>query len=388
MKKLSILFGSGVSLKSNMPKMSKITSDILYNDNLRYDSSRYFFEHKEPQDCSKVKAVRELLFILKNKIDLFFKNYDKIYLKQAREANYEDLYFAVKQIIDSITFEFENPILFDLINSLKIRFSKNHNGYSFQNIVEDSMLLIESTVLNHLNKKINNTSQFNLIINLNKQLDLKNIFTLNHDLVMETFLEHNNISYNDGFSKSTNIYWHGKFEKDNEINFLKLHGSINWFSTGGGQNLRLNLSDKPFNYPAIHMIIGTSYNYLPLILIGTFNKLNSYLSGVFEHLYYSFKLNLEKSNILIVAGYGFGDKGINMVINHWLYKNAGNKLIIIHPEREKLWDNARGQFYKIYNRFYDDKNNLIDEVYTEKLIFFIDKKFEDVEIIDFDALNL
>jgi len=42
-----------------------------------------------------------------------------------------------------------------------------------------------------------------------------------------------------------------------------------------------------------------------------------------------------------VCGYSFGDKGINSQIINWYYANRGRRLIIIHPNPEKLVENAR-----------------------------------------------
>ncbi len=370
MKKISFLFGSGVSLKSGMPRVVDITNDLLYNNKIQYDFSRFFFEKEKASNCEITARCRDLILFIKNKIDLFYYFYDKLYANGKRETNYEDIFYALIQIHDSITFEYENPILYDLLIELeKKNLSKNVDEQLLK-ITTESILLIQCVVLKFLNKTISETSQFDVLIGLKEKYELKNIFTLNNDLVLETFMEKNNIIYNDGFDKETN-YWHGNFDNASVISVLKLHGSINWFNTKDGINLKLNELENPINYPTIHRQIVNNCNYIPLILIGTFNKMNKYLSGVFDKLYFQFKERLEASHILIVSGYGFGDKGINIPIKHWLEKNKQNRLIVIHPNKDNLIDYARGQFEKMNE---------------SSRIAFIPKRFQDLIISDFEKL--
>ena len=46
-------------------------------------------------------------------------------------------------------------------------------------------------------------------------------------------------------------------------------------------------------------------------------------------------------NRLIVCGYGFGDKAINAYIIRWLYESRENRLIVVHPEPDRLVESAR-----------------------------------------------
>ena len=70
--------------------------------------------------------------------------------------------------------------------------------------------------------------------------------------------------------------------------------------------------------------------YHPDFLSGTTQKIlhyskNDYYKKVFKH----FKLNLENSNILIVIGYGFRDKGINEIITKHFFSGTDRKMIVI-----------------------------------------------------------
>jgi hypothetical protein len=56
---------------------------------------------------------------------------------------------------------------------------------------------------------------------------------------------------------------------------------------------------------------------------------------------------------LIVCGYGFGDKGINTYVADWISAPLDRRIIVIHPEPDKLRDTARGA---IRNKWDDLKN--------------------------------
>ena len=105
----------------------------------------------------------------------------------------------------------------------------------------------------------------------------------------------------------------------------------------------------------------------PLILIGTFNKMFEYNSGIFLDLLCQFHFRLRVSRRLIVCGYGFGDKGINTQIVEWLYRDRTNRLFVIHPNPDSLASVARGAI----------ANNWRDRLKTAKLVV-IPKRVEDL----------
>lgn len=52
---------------------------------------------------------------------------------------------------------------------------------------------------------------------------------------------------------------------------------------------------------------------------------------------------LDTADQLAVCGYSFGDKGINTVITEWFdAKPTSRRLLVIHPDHEELFKNARG----------------------------------------------
>ena len=93
-----------------------------------------------------------------------------------------------------------------------------------------------------------------------------------------------------------------------------------------------------------------------------------YLSGVFKLLYDEFKKCLLTTEILIVSGYGFGDKGVNTKIINWLNSENSRKLIIIHPNKKALIENSRGNFY----------HNVLNEYKQHPKVDLIESKFEEL----------
>ena len=80
----------------------------------------------------------------------------------------------------------------------------------------------------------------------------------------------------------------------------------------------------------------------PMFLAGTFNKMLQYTSGIYAVLFYQFYRSLRQTNRLIVCGYGFRDKGINTQIKEWIYSSSDKKMIVIHPDPNRLKNGARG----------------------------------------------
>ena len=70
------------------------------------------------------------------------------------------------------------------------------------------------------------------------------------------------------------------------------------------------------------MPVGES---MPLLLIGTFNKVAEYSRGIFLDLHHRFRSTLREADRLVVCGYSFGDKGINTAVIEWYYAKRGRR---------------------------------------------------------------
>ncbi len=137
------------------------------------------------------------------------------------------------------------------------------------------------------------------------------------------------------------------------MRLFKLHGSINWFLYGRhptiGRNEPVGIPpiDEDFRYTKnLNGQLQWPENFRPVMLIGTFNKMLQYTSGIYADLYSQFYSALPETELLILCGYGFGDKGINTRLVEWAYSSDQNIMVVIHEKPENLKKRARGAISK------------------------------------------
>jgi hypothetical protein len=343
-----------------MPTTKEITEQILSGKNVGpHTNGIYYLNWQTPwyQD-NQLEKVLKFLKILKIEIDSYYKE-DK-----HRETNYEDLYYLASQIMDSETWEYDNPAIQALIDKLKA--DSQLSDLNIEEIARESCNYICDIVIGMLKKDINTVAHLNFLKDAYKDSDLKSLylFTLNHDLILEKYLELKKIKYVDGFGKKINNirYWEPSlFDNDNnKIFLLKLHGSVNLFRTSLQINNHL-LEDKDrycliYNNSLLNLK-GPSgeplhpNDWKPIILTGTFNKMYDYTRSPFLELYYRFYKFLNKTNKLIVIGYSFSDRGIHNQIAIWLSLSKENNLIIVHPNLDELYYSARGAIRRKWKMF-------------------------------------
>jgi hypothetical protein len=111
----------------------------------------------------------------------------------------------------------------------------------------------------------------------------------------------------------------------------------------------------------------------PNFLTGTNDKYLEYNYGLYLELFYQFHRLLNETDVLIIAGYGFGDNAVNLRIIDWM-NDKNHRLEIITPNVEATIKNARGA---IYARLQDWGYDRID---------FTEKGIQDVRIDDFRFL--
>lgn len=366
MGNIVFLFGSGISRKAGMPCTQQITDKVLSGlPACRETDEHYYTSSSVNQDDCYVKAVREFLHFIKIWIDFYYS------VLPVKNTNYEDIYYVSKQIYDGLTGEFDNPLIKSFLDRywlvLETIFEESKYGrgnrlcnwnsqilareachYIADMVYESVDPLIISDDLSYLNvllEPINNITTY--------QID---VFTTNYDLVLEKFFEKNGRSYIDGFGTQQPVRRFNPelYKQSNaKVRLFKLHGSVNWF------RFRYK-DDKYTDHVGIHAEgeirhntiavdlyrDGWWYDRRPLILIGTYNKMLEYTSGIFTSLLCNFHDSLNSTKILIVSGYSFGDKGINSIIIDWLYSSRDNKLIIIHPDEKQFLYNTRGSITK------------------------------------------
>lgn len=382
MDSVSFLLGSGVSYYSKIPKVDEITNIVLSGKNINRESgSCYQFNST---DNALISENNQQYIV--NNVNLcneLSENINEFYniMNRPHKCNYEDIYYVNRQILDSYRFEFENPAILELLKYLKRKLKITDT--ELWDISRENSNYIKWIVSNLINKEISNYDQFNILNPLIEKYNLKTIISLNHDLVIEKFFQSSSIIYNDGFCILNRKLpeWIGFSETNSELMLLKLHGTVNWFSaTTNGSNghsiiVKIPRNTDPDRLYEIDRTIDINSGR-PEILIGTFNKMWGYLHGIFEEQYFAFKNCLLNTDILIISGYGFGDKGINTKLGNWLDSDISKKMLIIHPNKRNLVLNSRGIFPL---RFMSMRRQ-------HPKISFIENKFENVTFKELNEL--
>jgi hypothetical protein len=375
--KTTLILGSGVSYYSGIPGIGAITDSILTAENIgKHTDLNYYFEGY--LGYTKQNYLQHHLTTCQNLIRLIIENIDNFYthINFVHQTNYEDIYYVLRQINDSYYLEYENPALIKLIEFLLNE--TKFNLTNFKEAIQESIRFIESVVWQSIDKSELISNQYDIISDLIKHFGLDTILSLNHDLVLENWFDSNNIKYDDGFHYDNKKLpeWKGFNNNKDEIKLCKVHGSIDWF------DFRIvkphtydNLVKVPRNhYPELTNQIDDSFKApnggRPALLIGTFNKMLGYLSGIHELLFEELKSAIKSSELIIIAGYAFADKGINTRLTNWLIHDNAKKMILIHPNKNNLINKSRGSF----------KINIMTKKEKHPKVELIEKKFEEIEI--------
>jgi hypothetical protein len=135
-----------------------------------------------------------------------------------------------------------------------------------------------------------------------KDIDSLEYLTLNHDTVLEQALACNSVAFCDGFGEPVNgvRFWQpNRLQAAHRVRLSKLHGSVDWFRYRSNKNVGIALERDAFQTDP-----------RPELLVGTFNKIVEYTTGVFADLHCHFHQCLRQTRLMVCCGYGFGDKGV------------------------------------------------------------------------------
>ena len=388
--KTAVLLGAGSSVAAGFPSTNDLTEHVLSGQGVwRHTDEAYYIQDTGPPDEATQFAksmVRQLHFVAER----YYSSYN------GRHANYEDLYYLARQALDEETGELENPAIHSFVVELRNNVlpligvgNEIREGprpyvqgvpYDFQMLLREATNYIADIVCRRLCHKpapefINH---LNVIANACRSVNIASISTLCHDNHVETFLREQGLVLSDGFSEQENgvRYWNDDFSSCGKIPFIKLHGSVDWFQLrpdyGDGYDERIGVVPDDVDQDHTKTDDGRlqiSSDGRPLLLIGTFNKIQQYSSGIFRELHYHFRTALNAANQIVICGYGFGDKGINSEIIEWYYNVRGRRLIIIHQNPDSLVANARGAIQK----------NWLDWIDSGSLVF-VERPFEEINV--------
>lgn len=371
---IAFLFGAGISQPAGILKVSEITDNILKGENVVYLSGRWYFKDNNEnfpwtKTEERLKGIISLFDIINNDLMQF-------YTQLNREMNYEDYYYIIDSINEDQMLNFENPIVTYYDQTLYQRFPnifeegiEGKNNQRLTDITSEAKKYIEDLVVNSLSKEPITLTHLDFLYDIEKDEDISNIylFTLNHDIFLEKFFQNEKIEYSDGYvSKNEKCKIWNPDSFNLRVNILKLHGSIDWFYDSGSNWYDANYYKN---------LVVSRESGRPIILVGSFNKLNQYNRSIYFELLCLFAKKLESCNYLVVGGYSFGDQGINTRIIEWMFKDKQRKLIIIHNKEEELMLKSRSA---IRNKWLELKKE--DTILNVKKFIEIEDKVEWKEI--------
>lgn len=357
------LLGAGVSLPAGSPKTNDLTNAILTGSCVvrRLDGTYYLLdEHDNPgADDFPLEVVPSIVRLLKARIDEYYASVP------AHITNYEEIYYIARQLCDDALGEYENPIVKPFSRLISgdierlLRDMSPHGVQTPQDLYRETVNYIHDVVWHSLDVQAKRLDHLPVLVDAASQVTRTTVFTLNHDLLIEQSMGSAGIPIEDGFSQAVKgvryRYWApARFEvSDAKVHLYKLHGSINWFQLPeqhqGRIVPRLGIPCDGNHWSSLDPI-----DRRPLFLVGTFNKILQYSSGVFAYIHNAFRVTLDKADVLVVSGYSFGDKGVNATIVDWLLASHKPRLVVLHEKPSELIAGARGAIANNWSYWHGD----------------------------------
>ncbi len=370
LKRISFLFGSGISIPLGLPNVNEITEKILADKNL---TPNYVIRNLEGNytfaRIDDWKRDEDTNIYVKNILCLIRTVKDYLEINSGLNPNYEDIFYILSQIKGHLN-DNNNPAMIPFIKEISDKYCLgSENIFDFKKIVIEAYYYIHDLTEEMLRVpgKPDETNKLRLIKEIiDKAQDRHiDIFTLNHDLVLEEYLKQSKIQFIDGFHKDNNKTYDSNLlyeeETPRQVRLVKLHGSVDWY-----RMMSLKIEYPLFEYNKWDRIgepcrynQSTKITIRPLFLVGAGNKLADYTLDIFLELYRYFKTSLKYTYRMVVSGYGFRDTGINDKIYDWLLESKERKLIIIDPSPEKIYRNAPQNMIDLYNFIKQEKKGRV-----------------------------
>ena len=343
------LLGSGASVPANYPTVTEITEHV------RSGSQEKSLVGNHSSALSE--GGRRLLRWLEIQIKRRYES------EGDRAVTYENLYFLANQLREDMLGEYDNPALRSFVEAAieqVLPQTQTHPGNAheeLQRLTEDVTTHIRRIVASLISRAPMRLDHLDFIIEAIHQGpgSLPEILTLNHDTLLETGLTGRKIEFTDGFAKAPNSIgvreWRpGESARNAKVlRVLKLHGGIDWFRFRP-QGAQPWLEDYVGILTSAYSLGANDssgrrhevLDPLPIFMVGAWDKLARYTDAVYLELYHAAFQALGMSDVLIVVGYGFGDKGINKLVTDWMCRSLDHRLVVVDRSALSLWQRARG----------------------------------------------
>lgn len=359
---ISFLIGSGASVPAGFPTVAGITAQIA-SESQQAGSA---FGAADTLSDDRRKLLRWLEIQIKRRYES----------EGDRAVHYENLYFLANQLREDLLGEYNNPALRPFVEAAVEQVlpqTQSHQGNAheeIQRLAEDVTTHIRRTVVSLISGAPARLDHLDFIVEAIQQSagSLPGILTLNHDTLLETVLTRSKIEFADGFAKGPNSvgvreWLPGDLAGNaNVLRVLKLHGGIDWFRfrpQGAQPWLEDYIGIPTAAYsPGPKDSRGRRHEVLdplPIFMVGAWDKLARYTDAVYLEIYHAALQALGMSDVLVVVGYGFGDKGINKLVTDWMCRSLDHRLVVVNRSAHSLWQRARGAIAGKWQDWLDGK---------------------------------
>lgn len=344
----ALLLGAGFSIAFGMPSIEKLTELLVTSEESKFVRASWGDYYTEEEwrrdgfyisdlDFSKAEAYHNIIRFL-------YKKEQAIESQLDRKINFEDIYsllYSLAYPSQSACYKRYRDGFIEYLDKLsdeeKTKLQRSDDGRDLLNDLKEGDINPYSEAMKMLKciiaKELEKHNGVDLTLLNSKFWDHLfksekiNIFSLNHDLIIEQILDHKSKDFQDGFeSKNGFQEFTDNFPDNTKINFLKLHGSINWFRvSGSGRNFYVNNKNTRIeSMTRMYSKLLRNSQELSIneraFLTGTQNKYEEYLMSIYSDLKWHYKRLLKDTEKLIVIGYSFGDYGVTTEIINWMHK--------------------------------------------------------------------
>lgn len=350
------LLGSGASKAAGLPTMPEITRDVT--DGLRFqfhtDGRHYLVNPPRQALVNAEHEVQRSVAIIRCASRL-------VRLQTGASPNYEEVYFLLRQVLDHLLGEFENPALIPLVREMERQFSaskwvssKYGDSVTLLEAVDGACDYIRDAVWRLLQRDASCEhlrAWAGAVQALGRECAA--IVSLNHDDLAREALVNAGVSFVDGFDTregGVSDWAPPELDRTGCVKLIQLHGSLKWFWTADRANsaarsylARVQQSDLD------HLTSASGMNLIlvdnrPCLSVGTHNKVTDYFKQPFSELYSQVTRLLRESGRverLVLAGYGGADKGVNLQISDWMQTGTARRIVLVHPDPKKWLAFAR-----------------------------------------------
>lgn len=339
------LLGAGTSIPAGLPSTNQITDSILTSEDIfRHTNGEYYIGIDAQQ--AKCKDQEEIRRLIRQYLESLIRHWKTSHAYLLRglppEPNYEEIYYLAEQIKEYHTGEIENHALFPfykiIMEEAQKMVAQSETSWAISYLFSESCNFITDIVCGMLGKyqdadKLGYLDFLLDALNLGGYIKHR-ILTLNHDRVLDAFLKKNKIEYSDGFVQFEEgiCQWSPKTILEKNISLLALHGAISWryFRQGNGEIIFTK-------YDGPHLeIYDACFLTDKQILIGSFNKPVSYTIAWYFDLFSSMWIALNECKRMVISGYSFRDRNINIILFNWLSKGPDRQILAIHGNPPEL----------------------------------------------------